>query len=1017
MKTLLVTLLIIAALACSITAQRKNGTPTVVAKPTGSITKNAAPAPSPVPEPKTLGVFVEKYTLDIDVNSDGSSVQTLETQIRFDSQVAIDYFGRHQKIFNGDLTKAEVIDAYFLRKGATTKTQLAPEAIQIKPTPQAEAAPGFSSLKILDIRFADLKIGDSVYYKYRLTNFKPNFPGHFDDFQVLPALFEWVSAEITLSSPTSFPLHTQAVGLEGGPLPDQDGRSRWRWHKVRGKALEAETSMLDAITPSSRLAITSFKNYDELGAAFWAMAESKATITPELIELANRITKDISDPGQQASAIYEWVNKNIRYLLVFLDRGGWIPHDASQIVKSGYGDCKDYTILIKTLLKVKGIESYPVIIRSDMTDWTPDVAVSSFFNHAILYIPSIDLFADATAPNTRLGLIPQTIVGKQGFLAGEKTGVIRTPGDRPAENEVLSDVVVTYAPDGGIKAFSKNTYRGRSEILFRPMFAGGRSASSSEFLIKAMLAYYSLDGTGRLSKIGNPFKVEEPFEVEMEVDLQSPSAFMAKGSIPLPIAVNLLNMIELGKFTLEEKRATNLVVGASHLRETFLLKFPESMRITVVPGPVNFVNAAGIFRCEFKIEGNSVRAIRDLTINKDILKPTDYPAFRDLIQATVAASSGEMTYEADSSLHKSAGVKSRPAIPKAPPSPTDLIDSLFREPKKLTAGEVKNTEALLVREPANMEARKALLAHYGSYETKKTVATEKARINHRIWFIQNRPEMTELEVMAFFDVSKFTKDPAYDLLKAEWLKQVALYPRKSQIRLNAASFMDNVEPSAAISLLSEGEKIDPEEYEFPLKLAEIYESRSKDPTVAGTLQRNYLDLALEKGEHALSQIKKERSRTRDRDRKELLLKLSKVGLELKKYERTRAFATELILDFGNDPDEYGYEESVHTGNIILGRIALAENDVAKAKEHLLIAIRAPLRSESAYLSDIDFELARALLAKGEKDAILEYLRLCLSLREKEKELDELYKSEINALKSWQEEIKAGKIPSLVFENP
>ena len=206
-------------------------------------------------------------------------------------------------------------------------------------------------------------------------------------------------------------------------------------------------------------------------------AESKANITPEIIELANRITKDISDPRQQASAIYEWVNKNIRYLLVYLDRGGWIPHDTSQIVKNGYGDCKDYTILIKTLLKVKGIESYPVIIRSDMTDWVPDVAVPGFFNHAILYIPSIDLFADATAPNTRLGLIPQTIVGKQGFLAGEKTGVIKTPADRPGDSEVLSDVVVTYAPDGGMKAVSKNTYRGRGEILFRPMFGGAQSAA------------------------------------------------------------------------------------------------------------------------------------------------------------------------------------------------------------------------------------------------------------------------------------------------------------------------------------------------------------------------------------------------------------------------------------------------------------------------------------------------------------------------------------------------------------
>ena len=202
---------------------------------------------------------------------------------------------------------------------------------------------------------------------------------------------------------------------------------------------------------------------------------------------------------------------------------------------------------------------------------------------------------------------------------------------------------------------------------------------------------------------------------------------------------------------------------------------------------------------------------------------------------------------------------------------------------------------------------------------------------------------------------------------------------------------------------------------FRLTWRSIYETRSRDPKVEAVLQRSYLTLTLEKGEQALSQIKKERSRERDRDRKRLLVKLSKVGLELRNYGRTRAFATELVLDFGDDPDEFGYEEAAHRGNIVLGRIALAENDIAKAKEHLLIAIRAPLRSETAWLSGIDFELARELLAKGEKDAILEYIRLCLSLREREKDLD--YKSEINALKSWQEQIKTGKVPSLDFDKP
>jgi hypothetical protein len=66
-----------------------------------------------------------------------------------------------------------------------------------------------------------------------------------------------------------FPVVYTGRRFEGGQLPDQDGRSRWRWHTGPGKALEVETAMLDGITPSARLGITSFKSYDELVTAFW----------------------------------------------------------------------------------------------------------------------------------------------------------------------------------------------------------------------------------------------------------------------------------------------------------------------------------------------------------------------------------------------------------------------------------------------------------------------------------------------------------------------------------------------------------------------------------------------------------------------------------------------------------------------------------------------------------------------------------------------------------------------------
>jgi hypothetical protein len=127
-------------------------------------------------------------------------------------------------------------------------------------------------------------------------------------------------------------------------------------------------------------------------------------------------------------------------------------------------------------------------------------------------------------------------------------------------------------------------------------------------------------------------------------------------------------------------------------------------------------------------------------------------------------------------------------------------------------------------------------------------------------------------------------------------------------------------------------------------------------------------------------------------------------------------ATELILDFGQDADDVNYDSAAHIGNIVLGQVALRENNVQKAAEHLLIAIRAPLRKPTSWLPEIDTTLARELHSAGQKDAVLEYLKLCEGLWNLKNE-KELFEYQSRALKKWQEQIRQGQTPSFDFMKP
>lgn len=1011
-KKIVLTLLILLLSTNLLFAQNKKNRP--IGKRKTAVVKNTPPIPAP--KRFTLGVSVEKYLSNIEINVDGSSTQTTEVLQKLNSETAVANFSKFEQIFNGDLEKFEVLETYIL-KADGKKVALPASAISIHKTPQAEAAPSFSSLKAVEIKFPDTKIGDTIFYKIKEHNFKPQFAGYFDDMEIFTALFEWKSIEVNLSAPKDFPIYSQAIDLEGGKIADENNRARWKWSKKDLSAAEIETGTYDYISFSPRLAVTSFKDFNELGAAYWNEAKEKAILTPEIQTLAEEITKDFKEPQQQAYAIYEWVNKNIRYLSIVLDRGGWIPHHSAQILSNGYGDCKDYTTILYALLKAKKIESHPVLIRADMTDWFPDVASASYFNHAILYIPSLELFADATAPNTRLGLIPQQIVGKKAFLGGEKTGVIQVPAGKPEDNQILSDIEIDFTADGNLKAVSKNVYQGRSEIVFRPLFSDSYLQKNSEMFVAAMLGYYGIAGTGKILKIGNPFKVGESFAIEMEVAVNDYTTFTPKGTLRMPLAVNLMDMLSLQKFILEEERQTNLVLGATHLRERYKLKLPADVKVNQLPANLNFTNELGSFRNEFKVEGNSVLVERELLIKKDFITPQEYPKIRDLIGKIADAFNTEIPYQANPNLMRRKIRQSRNQKPVKIQTVDEIIARQFEvfDEKPLTAKETAQMEAKLKQNPNDADSRKRLLRHYSKYEIAQTPANNAARLRHRIWFVQNQPEYEDLDYYLRFDKNEAGITNEYKAVKGEWLKQIEADPTNAQIRYNAVKFATDAEAEFAEQLLLDGIKLDAENYRFQILLSQIYQSQTDEKSPKNPENnRQKLISAFVSGEKALMLLKKERSDERDKDRGVLLRTLAQNALKLEKLDRAKAFATELILDFGGDASNADFEEAAHIGNIVLGRVSLRENDLVKAKEHLLIAIRAPLRKDKNWLSDIDTKLAKELFEKGEKAIVSEYLNLCENLWNI-KNHPELYEDELKSLKLWQEQIKQGKTPSFDFD--
>jgi Transglutaminase-like superfamily len=117
--------------------------------------------------------------------------------------------------------------------------------------------------------------------------------------------------------------------------------------------------------------------------------------------------------------------------------GGHQPHLATEVFSKQYGDCKDKANLMKTMLRVAGIDSYMVAIYGgDRNHVHPEWASPEQFNHAIIAIkvpddvalPSVInhpklgrlLIFDPTESETPIGDLPEDEQGSYALICAGK---------------------------------------------------------------------------------------------------------------------------------------------------------------------------------------------------------------------------------------------------------------------------------------------------------------------------------------------------------------------------------------------------------------------------------------------------------------------------------------------------------------------------------------------------------------------------------------------------------------------
>ena len=502
-------ILLIALTLSSATASFAKGTFSV--KPAPTWVRAVAPSVSS-PSSQQAGTSSCQVLSDeqTKVGSNGSVERYYHYVTRVDGASGLDALSQLRFYFEPSYQQL-VIHYVRIQRGNSVIDILRPAEIKVVQQEEELDQQLFNGTLAAIIFVNDLRIGDSVDYAYSINGENPVLGGRFTDTLYLADTEPIQEHVIRLVVPTgrSFDIKNNNTKLTfSSQSIGQD--TEYLWYDKNIAAVSKDDSTPVWFDPYPSISVSEFRNWSDV--VQWALPfyQQSSLHNNELLAKVAQ-WKDASKSSEdRLISVLRFVQDEIRYLGIELGRYSHQPTSPDQVFARRFGDCKDKSLLLSSILTAMEIDAVPVLIntraRSTLDSWQPSPFA---FDHVIV----------RTTLNGKTYWFDPTISYQRGTLqtyydppferalvlrAGEQT-LSQIP--RPNLDSRSISIVETYAGGNGLPVTLNvaTTYHSADADEVRY----GLSTESLAELSKEYLNYYA-DSMPSIRATGLPVVKDDP---------------------------------------------------------------------------------------------------------------------------------------------------------------------------------------------------------------------------------------------------------------------------------------------------------------------------------------------------------------------------------------------------------------------------------------------------------------------------------------------------------------------------
>jgi hypothetical protein len=333
----------------------------------------------------------------------------------------------------------------------------------------------YSDARSKVVVFSALDDGDVLHVRVRreATGQQNLFGDFFGDTEVIQGRFPVRRFRYVVEAPVERPLSWSGRGAPAPVVKVDDDARVYEFVDENISGLDGEPGMPPWLEVARYLSVSTYASWGDLGRWYEDLIRDQLVLDDELRSVVKKLKAEARDDDDLVRRIYEYVVTQTRYVGIELGIHGWKPYPVTEVHRRRYGDCKDKASLLVVLLREAGIDAHLALVRTSNLGHEGESPPSMWtFNHAIAWVPRLDLFLDGTAERSGWRELPAMDQGALALIVdGEKSRLATIPVQPADTNLNTSDYVLRLTDDGALRVDGTERFRGLANARERRDFA------------------------------------------------------------------------------------------------------------------------------------------------------------------------------------------------------------------------------------------------------------------------------------------------------------------------------------------------------------------------------------------------------------------------------------------------------------------------------------------------------------------------------------------------------------------